>query len=79
MSSIILPVTPDKVKELAMRRRHVTITLVPSSQLPYRVEKKTTGVRLASCETAEQVTEFLLNCCPEQLARKPTSRTRSSR
>ncbi len=79
MSQIILPVAPENAKELAKRRRHVTLTFIANSQLPYRVEKKTTGVWLASFETPEQVSEFLLGCCPEQLAKKPTSRTRSRR
>lgn len=80
MSSAVttLPVPKELQKEISLRRRHVTVLHVPMSSMPYRVEKKRTGVHLASLETPEKVVEFLLQCCPDELAKKPATR-RSSR
>lgn len=74
MAQITLPVSSEQAKDLSLRRKFVTITHVEQSELPYRIEKKNTGVHMASFDCAEKVVEFLLQCCPEVLARKPTRR-----
>ena len=73
MSVVVLPVTKENAKEISARRRHVQLSFAPVSQLPYRVEKKTTGQRLGGFETPEAVVAFLLGCSVEELARKPAS------
>lgn len=76
MSVIVLPVEKEHRNELSQRRRHVQIRHVAASDLPYRVIKRVTGVTMASFETTEQVTQFLLNCDIETLTKAPANRRR---
>lgn len=78
MNSAVLPNAYNQAMENKKKRKYIEIEHVPASDLPYRVLKKRTGVKLGSFETQKALDEFVDNYPLAQLESKPTRR-RSSR
>jgi hypothetical protein len=77
MNSVVLP-SADQAKENAKKRKLIKITIVAASEVPYRVEKKRTGVVLGSFKTEDELDAFINQYPLAQLESKPTRGPRRS-
>lgn len=60
--------------EMGMKRRLTEVQEVPGSQLPFRLLKRRTGVRLGSFANMHKLDEFLAGYSLADLQVKPTRR-----
>ncbi len=74
MSTIAAALATAERRELAAKKKHVEIQHVPTSDLPYRILKRNTGVLLHHCRMEGEVDIFLQGVTLESLSAKPTSR-----
>lgn len=67
--------TPVRIhSDRSIKGRYIKIDHVPTSQLPYRVEKRSNGLVLGRFETRDQADTFVDELCLGQLKKKPTRR-----
>lgn len=77
MTQFNLATNPEMSEEDRLKRRLMTFTHIERSELPYRVEKSSTGVVLGRFETQEALIDFVDRYPLERLKSLPTRRRHS--
>lgn len=69
--SAVLTLIPVIDPDLKLKLRLVEITHIPTSELPYRIFKRTSGVQLKMCKERDEVNAYLATVTVEFLKLRP--------